>query len=241
MTEPSYRERAFDRYVSSGQSIPTAADLRARGPFLRRMIRRHFPSARDAAIVDVGCGYGPVLHYAHEAGYTNVTGVDISPEQVEGARSLGIEGVRRGDVTETVRAFPDSSQDVILTLDVIEHFDRDALLPFADDVYRALKPGGNWLINVPNAESPFFGRVRYGDITHELAFTRTSMTQLLSVAGFDRVACYENDPTPHGPASIVRWILWRLFRAGMLVYIVAETGDRRAVFTQNFLTVGIKS
>jgi 2-polyprenyl-3-methyl-5-hydroxy-6-metoxy-1,4-benzoquinol methylase len=240
VTDASFRERAYDLYVSSGQSIPTAADLRARGPFLRRMIRRHFPSDRDAAIVDVGCGYGSVLHYAQEAGYTNVTGVDISLEQVEGARGLGIEGVRQGDVTETVRAFPDSSQDVILTLDVIEHFDRDALLPFADDVHRALKPGGRWLINVPNGESPFFGRVRYGDITHELAFTRTSMTQLLAMAGFDRVSCHENDPAPHGPASIVRWILWRLFRAVMLVYITAETGDRRAVFTQNFLTVGTK-
>jgi SAM-dependent methyltransferase len=204
------------------------------------MIRRHFPAARDAVIADVGCGYGAVLHYAHEAGYTHVTGVDISPEQVEGERNLGIEGVRQGDVTEMVLSFPDSSYDLILTLDVIEHFERDALLPFADDVYRALKPGGQWIISVPNAESPFFGRVRYGDITHEMAFTQTSMIQLLTLAGFDRVTCRENDPTPHGPVSTARWILWRVIRAAMWVCIVAETGERRGVFTQNFLTVATK-
>ena len=106
-----------------------------------------------------------------------------------------------------------------------------------------LKPGGRWVIHVPNGESPFGNRVRFGDYTHEQAFTRTSLGQLLVASGFASVEAYEDRPIPHGFISTVRATLWQFIRAALLFYIAVETGslDRRAVFSQNLLAVALNS
>ena len=95
---------------------------------------------------------------------------------------------------------------------------------------------------MPNGESPFGARIFFGDFTHELAFTRTSITQLLKSSGFSKVVCREDTPIPHGLKSTIRWILWKLIRGILLVYLAAETGgtERDCIFTQNFLTVAVK-
>jgi SAM-dependent methyltransferase len=207
------------------------------------LIKRCFPDDRDVEILDVGCGHGALIHFARELGYKNLYGIDKSPEQVAAARRLGIEGVQIGDLRQTLANRAGSSLDAIVAYDVIEHFTREELLPIVDDVRRVLKPGGRWIIHVPNGESPFAGRVLYGDLTHELAFTRTSLTQLLLSSGFDNVECFEDAPVVHGAKSAVRWATWKAIRSLLRLYIAAETGDTRdeSIFSQNLLAVTYKS
>src|SRR5208337_4817517 len=95
-------------------------------------------------------------------------GMDGSLEQVAAANRLGIDGVREGDLRESLAAMPDASRDAVLAFDVIEHFRKYELLSFVDEVHRVLRPGGRWIIHCANGESPFFGRIRYGDFTHEM-------------------------------------------------------------------------
>jgi SAM-dependent methyltransferase len=239
-----FRERIYGHYVSAGQAeAPVdAAGLRSRAPFIEAMIARHFPADREGAIVDLGCGGGAVLWFAQRAGYRNARGVDVSAEQVAAAQRLGVEGVRQGGLLDTLRALATGSQAAVLSLDVLEHLTREELLPVVDEVRRVLAPGGRWIVNVPNAESPLFGRVRYGDPTHELAFTRDSLSTLLLASGFASVACFENAPLPRGPVGIARWLVWKLIRGALRVWLAAESGDsgRRAVFTQNMLAVALK-
>ena len=82
----------------------------------------------------------------------------------------------------------------------------------------------------------------FWDFTHELAFTRTSLAQLLLSSGFSQVTCYEDQPVPHGLKSAVRWVLWKVFRNLLRLYVAVETGDsgRNAVFSQNLLCVAFK-
>ena len=53
--------------------------------------------------------------------------------------------------------------DIIFARDVIEHFKKDEVLEIFCASYQALKPGGVLIVQVPNGESPFSGRIRYGD------------------------------------------------------------------------------
>ena len=226
--------------MTDGQAgVVGEAGLRSRAGPIRDLIRRHFPPERDAVGIDLGCGSGAVLFYAREAGYENLRGVDLSQEQVDQARRLGIEGVSCGGLAETLHELEDSSQDLVLSLDVIEHLTRDELIPIVDEVRRVLRPNGRWLIKVPNGESPFFGRVRYGDLTHELAFTRHSISALLLASGFSQVDSFEWGATPNTPKGFVRWLVWKGVRAGLRVWLAAESGDtgRDAVFTQTLLAV----
>lgn len=246
MNADNYRTRIYATYVQARErplAPPTLAGLAPRAPYLRKLIREHFPEDKNSAIVDLGCGHGALIHFAREQGYHNVRGVDGSAEQVAAAKRLGIKGVHEGDVMETLHSMTDASQDAVIAFDMIEHFTKSELIPLVDEVHRVLKPGGRWIVHVPNAESPFGGRIRYGDFTHELAFTRISLDQLLRASGYAQVDCFEDRPVPHGLKSLTRASLWTVFRAGLLLYIAAETGafDRKTVFSQNLLAVAIKT
>lgn len=245
MKHEGYRSRIYSNYVN-GRTAALAprslTGLAPRAPYLVRVFQRHFPGDRQATILDLGCGHGAVVHLARQFGYANIRGVDGSPEQVVAARRLGIEGVDGGDLLQTLASLPEATYDCIVTFDVIEHFTRDELIELVDEVRRVLRPGGRWIIHAPNGESPFAGRMRFGDITHELAFTRTSIAQLLYSSSFSTVRSYEDEPIPHGVKSLLRWMLWKCIRTGLRIYLAVETGDtgRDAIFSQNFLTVAVK-
>ncbi len=240
-----YRERIYNQYVHARQKsiAPATLDgLKQRAPYINKLIKEHFPQERNISIIDLGCGHGAVVHFAHLNRYKNIRGIDYSGEQVAEAKRLGIEGVEQGDLMESLRSLPDSSQDVVIAFDVIEHFTKNELIPFVDEVFRVLRKRGKWLIHCPNGESPFCSKILFGDFTHELAFTRTSITQLLLASGFARVSSYEDKPVAHGLKSAVRRLLWQLFRLFLRLYLAAETGagEKECIFSQNFLTVAVK-
>jgi len=191
--------------------------------------------------LDIACGSGAALEELVRAGYTQVAGVDHSGEQVAAAHSRGGRYVTQGDIFATLEAAPAETVDVVLALDIVEHLDRDHVLGLFDLTLRALRAGGRIIVHTVNAESPFFGRARYGDVTHEGAFTQSSLSQLLTVAGYSQVRCYEDTPVVHGATSLVRAAIWKVVRSAWDVAIAAETGVAgKTLFSQNFLCVALK-
>ncbi len=215
------------------------AYFQPRRPYLTKLVREHFVPDRRAQVLDLGCGSGSLVYFARQAGYSNVTGVDHSEEQVEFARRLGVPGITQGGILEALERAQQVSIDVLVMLDVLEHLSRTDVVRVAERVGAILRPGGRWVIHVPNGASPFFGRIRYGDLTHESAFTAGSLRQLLLSSNFRVVRCYEDAPVIHGVRSLIRNVGWRLVRAGLQAAIAIETGapDPDGVLTQNLLAV----
>ena len=241
----AYRSRIYQYYVkASTQSIApeSIGGLKPRSHQIKKIIRDHFPQDRSASILDLGCGHGAFIHFIRAAGYIDVSGIDRSPQQVAAANRLGVKNVLEGDLAETLCSLPEQSKDVIITFDVLEHFTKDEMLGFVDEVYRVIHNGGKWIIHTPNGESPFGGRMLFWDYTHELAFTRNSISQLLLASGFSKVSCYEDVPVVHGTKSAIRFFLWKCIRALLRLYMAVETGSGKSdcIFTQNFLTIAIK-
>jgi 2-polyprenyl-3-methyl-5-hydroxy-6-metoxy-1,4-benzoquinol methylase len=240
-----YRSRVYGTYLTAGSGYlaPSSIQgLRPRAAQQNGLIRAYFPPDRGSKIIDLGCGHGALIHFAQEAGYHNIAGIDHSLQQVETARRLGINGIRHGELVEAVSSMESNSLDAIVTFDVIGHFRKDELTSFVDQVLRVLHSNGRWIIHAPNGESPFGARMRYSDFTHELAFTRGSISQLLLSSGFARVDCYEDGPVAHGPASAARFLLWKAIRVGLRFLLAVETGDlgHNAIFSQNLFAVAIK-
>ncbi len=158
------------------------------------------------------------------------------------AAGLGIVGVTHADLFDALATLDAVSKDVIVAFDVIEHLTKNEVLRLAEEVVRVLAPRGTWIIHTVNGESPFFGRIRYGDFTHENVFTRQSIRQALLSRGFAQVKCFEDTPVIHGAASLGRAAVWKLVRGAFRVALAAETGDRgaEAIFSQNFVTVAAK-
>ena len=88
-------------------------------------------------------------------------------------------------------------------------------------------------MHVPNAGGIFPGVIRYGDLTHELAFTKTSLNQMLSTVGFESVAVFEDLPVTNGLKSAARRLIWIVGALPFRLMYAAETGSFDCCLTQN--------
>jgi SAM-dependent methyltransferase len=209
-------------------------------PYGKHIIRNFFPLDKNARILDLGCGIGGFLKMYLFHGYLNAEGVDISDEDVALAHQFGMIQVKHGNVFSTLKEAKDSSYDVILFLDVLEHFSRDEILILLNESYRILGSNGRVIIHVPNAEGIFGSKIRYSDITHELAFTSNALGQILTYAGFSSFTCLEDKPTLHNFKGLIRRFLWTIGTFPFRLLHLAETGTYKVRLSQNILFCAIK-
>lgn len=103
-----------------------------------------------AAVLDVGCGVGGTSRYlAKKLGKdAQVTGITLSPNQVDRATELAVEqGVPNAKFTVMDALnmdFPDNSFDVVWACESGEHMpDKEA---YINEMMRVLKPGGKYVM-----------------------------------------------------------------------------------------------
>jgi len=224
----TYRSRIYERYAAVFQDAAKTFDPVAAARWGRAYdyyLRGWLPRRHDAAMADLACGDGKLLRFFAERGYTNVSGVDISPQQVDLARQV-IPQVSQGDVLSFLDAHRDTF-DLLVALNVIEHFQKSEVIQFLDGCLLALKSGGRLILQTPNAESPWGAHLRYDDFTHEIAFAPNPISRLLSLCGATDIVCRESGPVPYGYSALstLRWLAWELIRAGLKLYSLAEMGS----------------
>ena len=198
------------------------------------------PKGKEAQILDIGCGNGGLVYWLHKIGFQNVSGIDISKEQVEVAKKLGITNVHRADLKKFLK-IKKRVYDVIFARDLLEHFSKEEIPLILSLVYSALKSGGTFVGQTVNAENLLWGRLRHGDFTHDIAFTRVSIKQLLRATGFNAVEVYPQRPVIHGLKSLIRSVLWRIFEYMLRFYLLVETGSSKGIFTQNIIVTARKN
>lgn len=171
---------------------------------------------RDAVIADLGCGKGEWLAWMAAKGFTQLTGVDLSPSDLAIARQ---NNPARAWIEENVITFLESQTaafDLLHAKDIIEHFTKDEFIRFLLAAKTALKPGGElWLLTF-NAQSPLSSAIRYGDFTHEIGLTPASMAQCLRACGFTHISVqgrhYCSNSTSGKIRSILGQIVFQLSR-----------------------------
>jgi SAM-dependent methyltransferase len=146
----------------------------------------------DARILDVGTGYGHVLHALGER-YpdSDRLAIEFSDAAVDHLRSIGVR-VEVAPVEE-VLGHLDQTFDVIALSHVLEHLlDPVRVLQL---LRLKLDPDGILYIEVPNIEPDLLNRYpdhpwapRY-DEPHVTFFSRETLTAVLDRAGFDVVFC----------------------------------------------------
>jgi 2-polyprenyl-3-methyl-5-hydroxy-6-metoxy-1,4-benzoquinol methylase len=208
--------------------------------------RKHFlhllPTRRDAAILDLGCGYGKFLYFLQTQGYTQTQGIDLNPQQLEVARRLGVRNVECGDAREFLGNAA-GQFDFISAIDVLEHVPKEQVLEVLDLVLAALRPGGRFVCQVPNLAA-FYRPVFYMDFSHETPFTASSLKQVLELADFANVRVFPMGPVAHGVKSAIRCLLWKAITAGLRLTQTIEGGPPDpldAIYTAAILAAGDKA
>lgn len=110
--------------------------------------------ARDAAIMDYGCGYGRLVGPLREAGFEGVTGYDTSEKMTARGRREGLPLVHISS-PETL-PMPDGTLDCILLVAVLtcipENSGQEKLISILE---RKLKPGGLfYVMDFPIQQDP---------------------------------------------------------------------------------------
>jgi SAM-dependent methyltransferase len=171
-----YREAGFE----SGDEASFASRTYAR--HLRRFLDR-LPDR--AAALDIGTGDGAFLQELDAAGFEAITGIEPSSAPIESAA----DSVRSWIRQEIFRPglFPEGSLSLVTCFQTIEHVADP--LALCRDAWRALKPGGALFLVAHNRrafsvlllglKSPIF------DLEHLQLFSRASLQNLLTAAGFE--------------------------------------------------------
>ena len=98
-----------------------------------------------AAILEIGCSGGPLMQRLRAAGYTDLTGIDVSAPAIELAQARGVPNVSVMD--GAALEFADTRFDLVIASDVLEHIENEAKA--LSEWTRVLKPGGQMLVFVP--------------------------------------------------------------------------------------------
>jgi SAM-dependent methyltransferase len=128
------------------------------------IISNAIPLKRDEVVIDIGCGVGTFTYRMALRGGRAI-GLDYSLTSLKVARGLAerkFKGNKRiyfvaADATRL--PFQDSSADVIVAADFVEHIDDKGKERFLDESARALGKNGRMIIFTPNKLREFIGTI----------------------------------------------------------------------------------
>lgn len=233
----------FENYTSTQDlSFVDSAEMIAwSGAYFDTYILPHLPKDKDSEILEVGCGWGKYITQLEDLGYKNTTGIDISPEQIEYAqKELGLKNVSLEDGLKFL-AKSKKKYDAIYMMDVLEHLDLEDSINIGKLIYKNLKPGGKFIIQVPNGMS-ILNPIRYADITHTRGFSDYMCTQYMKLSGFESNSNHALPPMARGLKSTLRSLLWKgVVNPILKTYMLIANGTLMGgIYTSNILSVGTK-
>lgn len=104
--------------------------------------------ARDARVLEIGCGPGQLALYLSDTGVQRYHGLDFSPEAVAMAQAV-CPGLRfAADDALTSPLLDEEWYDTVIATEVLEHIERDL------DLLMRVRPGVRCLLTVPNFPYP---------------------------------------------------------------------------------------
>lgn len=235
-----WKQRLYEGYVTTGQANYRKEQIHFDNPYYDKLIAAHLPPNTKVSILDLACGHGKLIHNLKKHGYKNVVGVDISEEQVAVAHKMGITEVICQDLNVFLKNSVARTYDIIFLMDILEHLEKQEIFNLLDKVNYILSDNGIVIIHVPNGAGVFGMKVRYGDFTHQVAFTSQSIKQILQACNFAAVTSFEDKPIIHGPRSLARYLLWQLLTFPFRLLLIAESGTAKHFLSQNILVVARK-
>jgi SAM-dependent methyltransferase len=240
----AYREILYRKYHSTqenrqGENEAVLFDQQVY--YFSKEIVPLLPSDKHVKILEIGCGNGSLIKTMLNADFKDITGIDLSQEQVDVARKLGVAQAHCISAVDYLNGKREVF-DVILAIDVIEHFTKNEIVNFLEMALAALKPGGMVIFRTPNMDAPLTSLYSYGDFTHECLLNKSSALQLMKSTGFSEADVLPSMIHVQGVLKeALRKIIWSLTLLSIKAMLFASGRTwKDAVFTPNLIIIGKK-
>ena len=174
---------AHTDYPSEGFDVTAAVEARSfwcrsRIRILKRIIQRFADRGRTLDMLDIGCGIGGVVGALEGIGRLRLTGSEIYLSGLRYARQR-LPGISFIQLDATRIPF-EAQFDIIGAFDVLEHIEADEQV--MRSVWKALRPGGLFLITVP--QYPWMWSHLDELVHHKRRYTRRDLVAKLGAAGY---------------------------------------------------------
>ena len=186
------------------------------------------PKEKAQPVAELACGHGSFLWWLKERGFTNVTGVDSSEEQVKFARQMGV-ATQVADAMSWLGEQPAGSQQALVAIDFLEHISKDDVMELLRHAHRVLAKGGRFILRYPNGDSPLVGMNLFNDITHVWTYTPNCLDTLARMHGFAKTAFVDESD---GAIRDHRWVKVPLCRLSKMVlgFLFRAAAREKVVF-----------
>lgn len=173
----------------------TREDIKQRVAVYLPVVRDAKAGAKNAPILDVGCGRGEWLELLND-NHLVAHGVDLNRVMVSQCQELGLE-VTEAEAIAYLRKLKTNSLGAVTGMHIIEHIPFKRLIALFDEVLRVLKPGGVAIFETPNPENLIVGACNfYYDPTHLNPLPPESMKFVMEARGFGRIEVMRLHPQP---------------------------------------------
>ncbi|MBM4178623.1 MAG: class I SAM-dependent methyltransferase [Ignavibacteria bacterium] len=240
-----HRKHFYERYTQAQSRFTSEAQiqdrLHAEQRILGPLLHQYLPSSHAARILDLGCGYGANLLSLKDKGYSNLRGVDISPEQVALAHTLGADMVELGSIEAALSE--ERNVQLVTMLDVFEHLTRSEALSVLQRIYDCLAPDGLLVMRTPNVDAPLGSVLSFGDLTHEMHLNKYAVLEMFGSLMYTHVEVLPVNPLGGSPAVQLARIITKPFMwlHNTLSHIDQGISRSATINTPNMLIVARKS
>lgn len=207
-----------DNYLSTHPSLKKQTEKHntSKKEWFSSVITNTLPTDKKSPILEIGFGLGEGLTCLSALGYDNIDGIDNCKEMIDHCPNL--KGVTIKEISNIFDYLEEHENhyDLIIMYHVLEHFQKNEIIPLINAIFESLCINGKLLIVTPNISSPIIGvQQQYSDFTHETAFSPNSILQISAMSKFQD--CIIDNIWP--PGFSIKRRLQRILQKAILYFI----------------------
>ena len=191
---------------------------------LDQAYRSELPADKSTPILDIGCGFGRVLAFLSQRGYTDVRGVDRDEEILKWAAANVTPNVEVVSDLSGYLARHEGEFGLIVLKDVLYYVPKVEVPALLRGVWKATAPGGRVLLETFNGAAWTGPYVAYKDPDIQWIPTETLLRHYLEHAGFSEIVLRGRATTIRGLKSRVFAVAQALWRMGLRLAFLLERG-----------------
>lgn len=198
---------------------------------------------RELSLMDIGCGKGYDLDNMRQAVLAkrpqtevHMHGIEFYPEAIRQSEALGIK-IITGDLEKMTWPLPDASLDIVVANQILEH--TKEVFWITSEVARVLKPGGLFIVGVPNVASLHNRFLLLGGeqpttletlSAHVRGFTKPTFRRFIQADGYFRLRDFDGGNFYPFPKPIAEKLSHLLPSMAVTIFFCSERTEKPGKF-----------